>query len=376
MLNLQGSLSFTKQMTLLVGIISLTASSFIFVQSELVTKNQFGSFDSERGLIGFLDYDKRTLHSITVDGKKYQVIEYKNYIPYVDGIEVVRSDGTLVTNTNTVKKIFNHIGWIEAAKKYSNSDLEMLRSILNFSNELYDYIYPINSKTSSVLSVVDKLKYDWCIDVLVFRGCAWDLVEYQLPGISTVESVVRELNTELTSWTQATYDIQNKLPSTISVIEQLKFNKKVSSNLESNIRGGISSLSRLEGKSNELAETLYDISSVFSSIKNSLYDASDLPLIGGVIYETAGFFGGIENDVLDLYNQVNGLSDILSSQRYKLDKVIDDADHKSDELYNSWSMRQNALPLWNLIITIGIALIIGIAVLVPLFVKRKQIMRS
>jgi len=326
----------------------------------------------DTNFIKYLDYEWRTIHSINIQGKHYDVKQISNYIPFVNGIQVYDNRGNQVTSTNTVQQVFEIVGWIEAGKRYSSSDLNTLKNILTFSNEINAAIAPINSDISSILGVVNTLQNDLCIDLIVYRGCAWDLVESQIPGISIIASVVRELNNELTDWNKATLRIQQELPSTIRSIEDLKFNQQVNIGLEREIRDGISALDNLKRQSNDLTSDLWDISGYLRAIETTLYDASDLPFIGNTIYNAGVYFGNLNSEVVDFRNDVNQVSSILSSQSQKLNQIIFDADNKANELFGSWNARQNALPFWNMMVMIGGLVLLILVIVIPIAAARKR----
>jgi len=351
-------------------LVLILQSLLIPAQAQLPT--DFIPSNIDTNFIKYLDYEWRTIHSINIQGKHYDVKQVSNYIPFVNGIQVYDNRGNQVTSTNTVQQVFEIVGWIEAGKRYSSSDLNTLKNILTFSNEINAAIAPINSDISSVLGVVDTLQNDLCIDLIVYRGCAWDLVESQIPGISIIASVVRELNNELTDWSKATLRIRQELPSTIRNIEDLKFNQQVNIGLEREIRDGISALDNLKRQSNDLTSDLWDISGYLRAIENTLYDASDLPFIGNTIYNAGVYFGNLNSEVVDFRNDVNQVSSILSSQSQKLNQIIFDADNKANELFGSWNARQNALPFWNMMVMIGGLVLLILVIVIPIAAARKR----
>jgi len=78
------------------------------------------------------------------------------------------------------------------------------------------------------------------------------------------------------------------------------------------------------------------------------------------------------SDILDFRNNVNQVSNTLSSQSQKLQQLISNADRESDELFNSWSSRQNALPMWNMIIIVGGFVILILIIVIPIAAVRRK----
>ncbi len=350
-------------------IIIAIAFVIAFAPISAYAQSDFLSSDS---FVKNLDYDWSTIHSVTVHGEHYQIKQVTNYISPISGIEVFDSSGNKITNNSLLRQIFDQAGWIESVKSYSQSDINTLKNILLFSNEISSTITPINSDISNIMKVVDTLQNDLCVDLVVFRGCAWDLVEYQIPGITILSSVVKTINNELTEWSEVTNTIRNNLPKTIKTIEDLKYDHKISPSIENDIQNGISSLTALKRQADDFSSDLSEINQYVRVLESGLNEGSDFPLIGNTIYKSAQFFGNLAHNIDSLRQDITQISGTASNQVSKLNQLISDADRKTNEYHNSWNARQSALEYWGFILLGAGIVILLLIILIPIAVVKKK----
>jgi len=349
----------------------LIAIAFVIAFAPISTYAQ-SDFLSDDSFVKNLDYDWSTIHSVTVHGEHYQIKQVTNYIFPISGIEVFDSSGNKITDNLLLRQVFDQAGWLESVKSYSQSDINTLKNILSFSNEISATITPINSDISSIMDVVDTLQNDLCLDIIIFQECAWDLVEIQIPGITIFFSIVKTINNELTEWNEVTSVIKNNLPKTIKTIEDLKYKNKISPLIENDIQNGISSLTALKRQADDFSIDLSEINQHVRVLESGLYDVSDFPVIGKTIYKLAKFFGNLANNIDSLSQNITQISGAASNQGSKLNQLISDADRKTKEYHNSWNARQSALESWGFILLgVGIVILLLI-ILIPIVVVKKK----
>jgi len=352
----------------------------MLIISTLTPLNQFSSaiiVDNDVQLAAdsnkiLLDSNAEILYEIEQSGEIYYVVMYDNVLPFASGLEVFDSSGNKITNNSLLRQVFDQAGWLESVKSYSSSDINTLKNILSFSNEISSTITPINSDISSMMDVVDTLQNDLCLDLIIFQECAWDLVESQIPGITILFSIVKTINNELTEWNEVTSAIKNNLPKTIKTIEDLKYDHKISSSIENDIQNGISSLTALKRQADDFSIDLSEINQSVRVLESGLYEVSDLPVIGNTINEWAKFFGNLADNIDSLRQNITQISGAASNQGSKLNQLISDADRKTNEYHNSWNARQSALESWGFILLgVGIVILLLI-ILVPIAIVKKK----
>ncbi len=333
-----------------------------------VSKNVQEIADSQKIL---LDSNAEILYEVQQSGNTYYVAKYNNALPYANRLEVISQDGTLISNSNDVKPIFNKIAWSEASKRLTVSDIQTLNAILSTSNKINNVLSPVYSATSTVIDKVDWLKTT-CVGISFARVCAWDAVTTGYPQVSQLESTVRSLNIELGEWSNTSNDVSKYLPNAINGLEKLRSGGELNPSLQNDIEKSLSSFSTLKSKTNQMQDRLSGVSTTLSTAEKSLQSLSNTPLVGNFILEFAEFIGSLNDQVISLENEAQAFSNTLTTQGQKLVSVTDFADQRTNELLGLWNSRQNAITsvyatILGLIVAVGI--IIGVVMI--LSKKRK-----
>ena len=312
----------------------LLAPTIISAQSNLDIANQHKIL---------LDTNIEVIDTVSYAGTTYYVIKYNNILPYASGIEIFSADGLQITDPSVAKSVLTQTAWKDAATRLKPSDIDTLKDVLDTSREIYGAVAPVASATSFVIDKVNWLRSEACIDIpFVGKKCAWDAVKAAYPGISMVESELGSLNKDLNAWKDAAQGVSNTLPKVISGLEDLKAGKEMDPELQTNIQDGMAAFGTLKTKTDEIGIRLSDVISTLSDAESSTRSAAGTPVVGEFISTFADCVGDLNDEVKSLRADARSFSSSLSDQSSKLSDVVDTANKKMNELYDSWNLRRNA----------------------------------
>jgi len=237
----------------------------------------------------------------------------------------------------------------------------------------------VYSTTTSVIEKVDWLKTQ-CPEILFVKACYWDIIKLaadsQLLGGSEILEqsvyVVRLINEELGEWDDASRDVNRNLSNTLTGLEKLQSGGELNPTLENDIEKSLSSFLTLKSKTNELANSLSEISAILSTAESSLESLSSIPVVGNEILSFAVIIGDLNSQVTSLNNEAQSFSNTLTTQSKKLETVTSFAEVKTNELVVLWDARQNASTSVYAFI-VGVVLVIAtISGIVVIYSKKRK----
>ena len=358
--------------SIIIGILIIVNFTNISAFTNLEKVTNFIDLNEDARIPTFFDNSPNHLHYANVNGRSYEVVYYSNPIPNVSGMEIYDPYGAKVTDYNTARYVFKTVAFVKASNIIPSDDLEFMKFLQQSSSSTVDSFTPVKTKLDSVISSINYLQNDLCVNVIAFKACAWDLLEYYFPQSWVIEQTLRGFDSELSAWYNALYSVERNLPATIKGIEDLKYNQRYSASLESDVKKTTQSISSLRSKTSQYQGTLGDISNVLGSIQSGLYSGSDWPVIGSALSSTANAVGDVNNDVTTLEQGFSQYSNRLSIINSNLNRFLNQAQSDSDSMYYSWSDRQIEINNWNMLFIIGGMTILAIIIIIPISIAKKR----
>jgi hypothetical protein len=318
-----------------------------------------------------LDTNIKLLETIDVNNSIRYLVQYSNLLPFASGIEVYSDSGLRISGESNVRPIFKTLAWKNAARQISASDVNTLQEILQVSTQINQTVAPLRSATSSIVERINDLKGASVNVPIIGRKSVWDAAVAAYPQLSSLQSAVESLNSDLNDWDKAAQSASKDLPSVISGLQSVQANGQVPPELTSVIERSMSSFTTMESLTSKVSKKLSDVGSILSSAQSSLNKAASTPYVGGYIGSFADYVGDLKRKVDSVKTSAQSFSSKLSTQSSKLKTVVDSASENENNLYSSWASRQGASAKVNGVVFGLLGLLVALEI-VFLFLKRKK----
>ena len=309
-----------------------------------------------------LDTDIEVIDTVNYASATYHAVKYNNILPYARGIEVISADGFLISDPEIAKSVLTQIAWKETAAQLNSSDIGTLKEILDTAKN-------INNTVPSVMSAINIVRGE------LTSIKTWDVVVTAYPEVLTLRSDLKSLNIDLNEWGNSSTEIIEVLPEVINGLEDVRAGKGMDPILANNIQESTSAFGMLktetDGISNKLSGTVSTLSEAESTMRSAAARTS-IVNYKDTLYTLADCIEDLKNKLKALREDARLFPSSLSEQSLKLPTVVNVANEKQKDLYDSWNSRRGASALIYLTLGEIIAVIPVILAGVLIYRRRKE----
>ncbi|QKQ98939.1 hypothetical protein GKQ38_05505 [Candidatus Nanohaloarchaea archaeon] len=265
--------------------------------------------------------------------------------------QVLKQNGhelVFIRSEKAASKAINILAYREALRSsYSPKVEQNLESILQTANETKTHVVKIESTTSAILNIVERMKET----EISYSGFStgrtvWDAATLASPSLDIVVDSIRGLDSELEEWKSVTSSLLKNGKSLAERFQEYGETGETDYHkLTEDLQATQKSLDKFQEKTKQLDKTLGDIA---SGVENIEKEVSSLPVLGDAV---SNLFNELDQRILaarlridelqvELVKQEDFLGNISESHRQAFQKEAEQLESNA-EIYSKW--KQNMI---------------------------------
>ena len=290
----------------------LAAGGVVLVVLAIVGAFALGIIPSSGSKVG------KEIARLSHEGREYVLVEYGK------DLAIFRSSGSPVTSRSLADEVLRSYAWRKVLEEF---DADELADVSRKVSEIDDRVAGTRDVSNDVVYVLDYL--DGLEADIPFLGSvsAMDVIRESFSGVGDAESMIRSFDSELNDLG----DNASVLSRASRTMLRLDLTSVAGDENDSLFAEVADAASDLESTAGSVRESVSDVRAVIGSLERALRSASDTPIIGGAIEDSARTVGRFES-------QLSGLSDVLEGIESDLSSLGDDMEHSiesADKIHES-----------------------------------------
>lgn len=161
------------------------------------------------------DTQPTIIDAINIGDENYYIIKHNNHLEFANRLDIYRSDGTLVSDKNIARKVFDIYSWKMSIDELNEFDRSTFEHIYNTSKRMSVRCSRVHSLTSPVVSAIDKAK------TIEFDGYnAWNAARALSSELRYLEETTREIDEVALDGLNKSSLLNTYLPNTVSNLDR------------------------------------------------------------------------------------------------------------------------------------------------------------
>ncbi len=257
------------------------------------------------------------------DGNLYILVEYEEELAIFEG------SGAPVTSRGLAEDVLRSYAWRQVLDDFNSGDLVDVSRRVDAVDDRVAEVRSVSNDVVDVLDYLDDLEAD-----IPFLGSvsAMDVIAESFDGVGEAESLIRSLDSELN-------DLGNNagaLSRASSQIPNLNLASVSGDDMDTLFADTAQAAVGLERTVRSVKDGVSDVMQPVSRLESALRSASDTPIIGGAIGNSARTVGRLESQLSSLSDALQGFESGLSALGEDVQSAIVSVDNVHDADLKRW----------------------------------------
>ena len=257
------------------------------------------------------------------EGKLYVLVEYE------DELAIFEGSGAPVTSRGLAEDVLRSYAWRQVLGDFNSGDLVDVSRRVDAVDDRVAEVRSVSNDVVDVLDYLDGLEAD-----IPFLGSvsAMDVIAESFDGVGETESLIRSLDSELN-------DLGNNagvLSRASSQIPNLNLVSVSGDDMDTLFADTAQASVGLERTVRSVKDAVSDVRQPVAGLESALRSASDTPIIGGAIGDSARTLGRLESQLSGLSDVLQGFESDLSALGEDVQSAIVSVDNVHDADLKRW----------------------------------------
>ncbi len=280
-----------------------------------------------------LDLGHEKVDEVEFDGRSYDVVRYRNLLPWLSGYEFFRN-GARVTDADEAREVARVVGWSRAAAELDVDDVEEMEELQRRAEAVESVVAPAYSAVETLRGHVETLQDN---GPPLSERSYWDVATELYPQMELVDDGLQVLEDELERWTRSAGDVSEALDDVVSTYRAVEAGEefRADDDLE-RVRDATETMWAFQERSATVEAALRQTSERSASTAEELEGAG---AVGGWVAEP---FRSIEGSLAESADEVEELRGMVERQRGNVLGFVSTVESEEASVSSGWSRRQNA----------------------------------